>query len=197
MRTKRILIESASGTTEHDLGAVLAARGNIQLNGDITTETAMQFIPLLQYMAEEQKEVTVYLNSRGGEIEAGLAIYDAMQAYPYTLNICCVELAASMAALLLASGKKGHRFILPHSKVLIHEPLISKGFGGSATNIEKTAQRILDVKTQMNTLLAQHTGRSIDKINEATVYDHLMTAEEAIEFGICDAIGSVYERGTP
>ncbi len=196
MRTKRILIESASGTTEHDLGAVLAARGNIQLNGDITTETAMQFIPLLQYMAEEQKEVTVCLNSRGGEIEAGLAIYDAMQAYPYTLNICCVELAASMAALLLASGKKGHRFILPHSKVLIHEPLISKGFGGSATNIEKTAQRILDVKTQMNTLLAQHTGRSIDEINEATAYDHLMTAEEAIAFGICDAIGSVYERST-
>ncbi len=194
--TDRILIESAAGSKEHDLASVLAARGNIQLNGDITTETAMQFIPLLQYMAEEQKEVTVCLNSRGGEIEAGLAIYDAMQAYPYTLNICCVELAASMAALLLASGKKGHRFILPHSKVLIHEPLISKGFGGSATNIEKTAQRILDVKTQMNTLLAQHTGRSIDEINEATAYDHLMTAEEAIAFGICDAIGSVYERST-
>lgn len=196
MRTKRILIESASGTTEHDLDAVLAAKGFLTLDGDITTETAMQFIPLLQYMAEEQKEVTICLNSPGGEIEAGLAIYDAMQAYPYTLNICCVELAASMAALLLASGKKGHRFILPHSKVLIHEPLISKGFGGSATNIEKTAQRILDVKTQMNTLLAKHTGRSIDEINEATAYDHLMTAEEAIAFGICDAIGSVYERST-
>ena len=193
----RILKESASGSTEYDISAVLAAQGLLTLDGEITTEAAMQFIPLLQYMAEEQKEVTICLNSPGGEIEAGLAIYDAMQAYPYTLNICCVELAASMAALLLASGKKGHRFILPHSKVLIHEPLISKGFGGSATNIEKTAQRILDVKTQMNTLLAQHTGRSIDKINEATAYDHLMTAEEAIEFGICDAIGSVYERGTP
>ena len=194
--TNKVLIESASGSREHDLGSVLAAKGYLTLDGDITTETAMQFIPLLQYMAEEQKAVTIYLNSRGGEIEAGLAIYDAMQAYPYTLNICCVELAASMAALLLASGKKGHRFILPHSKVLIHEPLISKGFGGSATNIEKTAQRILDVKTQMNTLLAQHTGRSIDEINEATAYDHLMTAEEAIAFGICDAIGSVYERST-
>ena len=192
----RILKESASGSTEYDISAVLAAKGFLTLDGDITTETAMQFIPLLQYMAKEQKEVTVYLNSRGGEIEAGLAIYDAMQAYPYTLNICCVELAASMAALLLASGKKGHRFILPHSKVLIHEPLISKGFGGSATNIEKTAQRILDVKTQMNTLLAKHTGKSIDEINEATAYDHLMTAEEAITFGICDEISTVYEGGT-
>ena len=192
MMTNRILIESASGNTEHELCSVLSADGKLMLDGDITTETAMRFIPLLQYMSKEQKEVTIYLNSRGGEIEAGLAIYDAIQSYPYTLNICCVELAASMAALLLASGKKGHRFILPHSKVLIHEPLISKGFGGSATNIEKTAQRILDVKTQMNTLLAKHADKSIDEINEATAYDHLMTAEEAITFGICDAIGSVY-----
>ena len=192
MITNRILIESAAGSTEQELGSVLAADGRLTLDGDITTETAMCFLPLLQYMAKEQKEVTIYLNSGGGEIEAGLAIYDAIQAYPYTLNICCVELAASMAALLLASGKKGHRFILPHSKVLIHEPLLSKGFGGSATNIEKTAQRILDIKAQMNGLLAKHTGRSMNEINEATAYDHLMTAEEAISFGICDAIGTVY-----
>ena len=192
MMTNRILIESASGSTEHELCSVLAADGKLMLDGDIDTEKSMRFIPLLQYMAKEQKEVTIFLNSRGGEIEAGLAIYDAIQAYPYTLNIVCVELAASMAALLLASGKKGHRFILPHSKVLILEPLISKGFGGSATNIEKTAQRILDVMAQMNTLLAKHNGKSMDELNEATAYDHLMTAEEAITFGICDAIGSVY-----
>ena len=195
MIPNRILVESASGSTEHELCSVLAADGNLMLDDDITTETVMRFIPLLQYMAKEQKDVTIYLNSRGGEIEAGLSLYDAIQAYPYTINIICVELAASMAALLLASAPKGHRFILPHSKVLIHEPLISKGFGGSATNIEKTAQRILDVKTQMNTLFAKHTGKTIDEINEATAYDHLMTAEEAISFGICDAIGSVYEGG--
>ena len=192
MIANRILTESASGYTEHDLGALLFANGKLYLDEDITTESVMRFIPLLQYMEKEQKEVTIYLNSRGGEIEAGLAIYDAIQAYPYTLNIVCVELAASMAALILASCKKGHRFMLPHSKVLIHEPLISKGFGGSATNIEKTAQRILDVKAQMNKLLAKHTGKTVDEINEATAYDHLMTAEEAITFGICDAIGTIY-----
>lgn len=107
------------------------------------------------------------------------------------------SVAAPMLGFTFGSMIVGfcHAFILPHSKVLIHEPLISKGFGGSATNIEKNAQRILDVKTQMNTLFAKHTGKTIDKINEATAYDHLMTAEEAISFGICDAIGSVYEGG--
>ena len=192
MITNKIVTETAAGSREHEITSLLAADGKITLDEDITPETAMRFITLLQYMKKEQKEVTVYINSRGGEIEAGLAMYDAIQSYPYVLNTFCIEIAASMAALLLASGKKGHRYILPHSKVLIHEPLIPRGFGGSATTIDKTAQRILDVKAQLNDILAKHTGRSIDEINEATSFDNLMIAEEAIEFGLCDAISSVY-----
>lgn len=192
MITNKTLVESASGSKECEISSMLTSEGKITIDGDITTEKVMQFIQLMQYMAREQKKITIYMNSRGGEIEAGLTMYDAIQAYPYELDIVCVELAASMAALLLASGKKGHRFIMPHSKVMIHEPLISKGFGGSATSIEKTANRILDVKKQMNTLLAKHTGRSIDEIDEATAFDNYMTAEEAISFGICDAVGSVF-----
>lgn len=189
----RTLLTDATGSRECDITSILTANGQITFTGKITSESASRFIMIVQYMAAEQKDVTVFINSGGGEIEAGLTIYDAIQAYPYTLNIVCIELAASMAALLLASGKKGHRFILPHSKVLIHEPLLPTGFGGSASNIEKTAQRILDVKAQMNELLAKHTGRTIDEINEATAYDHLMNAEEAITFGICDAIAAPYE----
>ncbi|MBQ2346808.1 MAG: ATP-dependent Clp protease proteolytic subunit, partial [Clostridia bacterium] len=87
---------------------------------------------------------------------------------------------------------KGRRFILPHSKVMIHEPLISNGFGGSATKIEQKAQMILDVKRQLNEILAKHTGKSLEEINKATAFDNFMSAEEAVEFGICDAIGSIY-----
>lgn len=192
MITNKIVIENAAGSDEHGISSLLAANGKIILDEEITTESAMKTILLLQHLQNENRDVSIYINSRGGEIEAGLAIFDAIQAYPYELNTICVQCAASMAALLLASAKKGHRFILPHSKVLIHEPLIARGFGGSASNIEKTAQRILDVKEQMNALLAKHTGRSIEEINEATAYDHLMTAEEAIEFGLCDSISSVY-----
>lgn len=196
MITEKIIIEGATGNRDYDVQTVLASDGIITFAESITNQTSTNFISLMQYMARERKNVTVYINSPGGEVESGLAMYDAIQSYPYTLNICCVNLAASMAALLLASGKKGHRFILPHAKVLIHEPLISKGFGGSATNIERTAQRILEVKEQINTLLAKHTGKTLAEINEATAYDHLMNAEEAITFGICDKIGSIYEGGT-
>ncbi len=190
-----ILLESSMGYSEHSLNAVLAAQGRMILFGDINSKAAEEIIMLLSFLAQQNKDVTIYINSRGGEIEAGLAIYDAILAYPHELDIVCVEIAASMAALLLACGKKGHRFILPNSKVLIHEPLISNGFGGSATNIEKTALRILDVKEKMNTLLAKHTGKSLDEVSEAASYDHLMTAREAIDFGICDKIGSVYQGG--
>ena len=90
------------------------------------------------------------------------------------------------------AGQKGRRFILPHSQVMIHEPLISSGFGGSATSIEKTAQGILETKAELNKILAEHTGRSIDEINSATLGDNFMTSEEAVEFGICDEIRSIF-----
>ena len=187
-----IYIESANGGREYGLNSLHAAEGRIYITDHIDMDAAMSLTSLMKYMAAEKKAITLYINSTGGDVEAGLVMYDLIQSYPYDLDIYCVGIAASMAALLLASGKKGHRYILPHSKVLIHEPLISRGFGGSATTIDKTAQRILDVKAQLNDILAKHTGRSIDEINEATSFDNLMTAEEAIAFGLCDAISSVY-----
>ena len=119
-------------------------------------------------------------------------IYDIIQSYPYELRIVCIGLAASMGAILLAGGRKGKRFILPHSKVMIHEPLITKGFGGSATSIEQKAKTILEVKRELNEILAKHTGKTLEEINKATAFDNFMSAEEAVEFGICDAIGSIY-----
>ncbi len=130
-------LESSTGGREFSIGSLNTAEGNIFLTEPICTDSAMRFVSLMKYMAAEGKEVTLYINSPGGEVEAGLVMYDTIQAYPHELNICCVGMAASMAAILLAGGRKGRRFILPHSKVMIHEPLISEGFGGSATSIEK------------------------------------------------------------
>lgn len=104
----------------------------------------------------------------------------------------CTGLAASMGAVIFAGGQKGRRFILPHSKVMIHEPLIAGGMGGSATTIEKTAQTILETKSVLSKILSHHTGKTVEQINEAMVFDNYMSAEEAIKFGICDDIRSVF-----
>lgn len=189
---RSVCIESSSGGREFTLDSVHAAEGNIFLVKPISTDFAMNFVSLMKYMAKDEKEVTLYINSPGGEVEAGLVMYDVIQAYPYDINICCVGMAASMAAVLLAGGRKGRRFILPHSKVMIHEPLISDGFGGSATTIEKKTQRILEVKSQINGILAKHTRKTVEEIDKATAFDNVMTAEEAISFGICDKIKSVF-----
>ena len=188
----KIYFESASGGKEFDLTAVHAEQGNIFLNGDITTNTALRFASIMKYLQSKGKEVTIYLNSPGGEVTAGLMIYDIIRSYPYELKIVCTGLAASMGAIILAGGRKGKRFILPHSKVMIHEPLISNGFGGSATTIKQNAQIILDVKRCLNEILANHTGKSLEEIDKATAFDNYMTAEEAVDFGICDAIGNIY-----
>ncbi len=188
----KIYTESASGGKEFDLAALHAERGVIFLSGDITTSTALSFASVMKYLQDEEKKVTIYLNSPGGEVTAGLMIYDIIQSYPYDLKIVCTGIAASMGAIILAGGRKDRRFILPHSKVMIHEPLISNGFGGSATTIEQKAQIILDVKQQLNEILAKHTGKSLKDIDKATAFDNFMTAEEAVRFGICDAIATIY-----
>ena len=97
-----------------------------------------------------------------------------------------------MGAIILAGGRKGRRFILPHSKVMIHEPLIANGFGGSATTIEQKAKTILDVKKNLNEILAKHTGKTLKEIEKATAFDNYMTAQEAVDFGICDAVSTIY-----
>lgn len=190
--SKTIYVESSNGCKEYNLNAIYAKEGTLFLTGSITTETAVQFVSVMKYMAENEKEVTLFINSTGGEVNAGLVIYDVIQSYPYILNIVCTGIAGSMSAVLLAGGQKGRRFILPHSKVMIHEPLIIDGFGGSATTIEKKAQSILETKSVINGILAKDTGKSIEEINLATAYDNVMSAYEAISFGICDEIRNIY-----
>ncbi|MCF0128158.1 MAG: ATP-dependent Clp protease proteolytic subunit, partial [Pseudobutyrivibrio sp.] len=142
---------------------------------------------------EADEPITIYINSPGGEINAGLMIYDAINACSVPVNVVCTGLCASMAAILLTGGNEGRRYILPHSNVMIHEPLIAGGLGGSATSIKNISESIQNTKEIINDILQKHTGRTKEEIEEATSFDNYMNAEEAIKFGLCDAIAETLE----
>ena len=182
--------ESCNGVNVVPLRTRHFSNGRLFLTGEVTEEMANDFVSQMLYLMEKGEPVEIYINSPGGSVNAGLVIYDMIQACAEKIDIdlYCVGLAASMGAVILAGGKKGHRFILPHSKVMIHEPLIAGGMGGSATSIKKTADSILETKAVTNGILARHTGKTMEEIDEATSFDNFMNAEEAVKFGICDAI---------
>ena len=190
-----IEVESAHGTREISLDTRHLMKRRIFLSGEINAEAADGFLSRLLYLEEEDDTpVTVYINSPGGEVNAGLMIYDAIQAARVPINLICTGCAASMAAIILASGEKGRRYILAHSKVMIHEPLIASGVGGSASSIKNISDSILETRDIVNGILAKHTGKTLDEINEATRFDNYMNANEAIEFGICDKVAESISR---
>ena len=192
MLPKSVIVEECRGSRDTDIITQQFKNGRLFLVGPIDHRMAVDFISAMLVLAEEKKDAEIIIDSPGGEISAGLMIYDVLNSYKYKITMYCTGLAASMAALILAAGQKGRRFILPHSQVMIHEPLISSGFGGSATSIEKTAQGILETKAVLNKILAEHTGRSVNEIIKATLEDNFMTSEEAVKFGICDEIRSIF-----
>ncbi len=184
-----IEVESAHGTREVSLKTRHLMNRKIFLTGEINADMANDFLLQLLYLEQESDEpVTIYINSNGGEVNAGLMIYDAIQDCGQKIDLICTGIAASMAAVILAGGEKGHRYILPHSKVMIHEPLISNGVGGSATSIRNISDSILETREILNGILAGHCNKTMEEINEATRFDNFMNAEEAIQFGLCDHI---------
>ena len=181
--------ESVNGIQQISLNTNLFSDRNIFLFGEIDQSMVYAFTMQMMYLMEdEQSEINIYINSPGGEVNAGLAIYDLIQSCRSPLNIYCIGMAASMGAVIFSGGPKGRRYILPHSKVMIHEPLIPGGVGGSASSIKSTADSILQTRELLNGILAKHSGKTIDEINAATDHDNFMTAIEAIEFGLCDQI---------
>ena len=132
------------------------------------------------------KDIHLYINSPGGSVTAGLAIYDTMQFIKSDVSTMCIGQAASMGALLLAGGAKGKRVCLPHSRMMIHQPL--GGFQGQATDIDIHAREILHIRERLNVILAQHTGQSLDKIQKDTDRDNFMSADAAREYGLIDEI---------
>ena len=191
-----IEVESAQGIREVSLDTRHLMNRRIFIQGEITDETANEFLSQMLYLEQKADDpITIYINSPGGSVNAGLVIYDCIQSSNLEINIICAGIAASMAAIILAGGQKGHRYILPHSKVMIHEPLLSSGLGGSATSIKNISDSILETREIVNGILAKHTGKSLNEVNKATSFDNYMNAEDAIAFGLCDAITMhIYKR---
>lgn len=160
----------------------------IFLGSDVNPNVANSIVAQLLYLESEssEKDITLYINSPGGEVSSGLAIYDTMQHVKANISTICVGMAASMGAVLLAAGTKGKRYALEHSKVMIHQPL--GGARGQATDIGIIAKEILRIKSTMENIMAKHTGQNKERLREDMERDNYMTSEEAKEYGIIDHI---------
>lgn len=186
------LLETARGIEHVSVSAAMLTESIIPIhNKTFTADGANDWLKAWWYVQSNGKPIKLIINSTGGEVTAGLLIHDLIQSSKLPVKIYCAGCAYSMAAVILASGEKGSRYILPHSKVMIHEPLIAGGIGGSATSISRVSDSILETREMLNGILAQHTNKSIEEINKATAFDNVMNAEQAVEFGICDKITDV------
>lgn len=182
-------VYSKDGTKEVPIITKLYSDRKIFLQGKVTNDLIMSVMRQIMYLQKENNDpIYLYISSPGGSVDDGLLLYDLIKQSKCPIYTICCGMAASMGAVLLAAGDKGHRYIYPHSKVMIHEPLLSNGVGGSATSIANIAESILETKKIINSLLAKDTGKSIKIINKATSYDNFMQAEDAINFGIVDQI---------
>lgn len=187
MNTPCVLRETAAGLTRTTTADESFRRREVELSEAITVPVAMETIRQLRYLAGEgaAKPITLVINSGGGEVVAGLAIYDTMRMLPCKVNTVCVGEASSMAALLFAAG--AHRCILPSAYVMIHDPLLT-GCGGTALSVEAVASRLMRTRRQVAEILAQHTGHSVDEVLEQTARDTYYSGEEAVQWGLADEV---------
>ncbi|OGQ44355.1 MAG: ATP-dependent Clp endopeptidase, proteolytic subunit ClpP [Deltaproteobacteria bacterium RIFCSPLOWO2_02_44_9] len=183
-----VVEQTGRGERAYDIYSRLLKDRIIFLGTAIDDNVANLVIAQLLFLESEDpdKEIHIYINSPGGVVSAGLAIYDTMQYIKPAVSTTCLGQAASMGALLLAGGTPGKRFALPHSRILIHQPL--GGAQGQATDIGIQAKEILRIREELNLILAKHTGQSVDKISRDTDRDFYMTGEQAKEYGIIDAV---------
>ncbi|BCX15937.1 MAG: ATP-dependent Clp protease proteolytic subunit [Candidatus Parcubacteria bacterium] len=183
-----VVEKSPYGERAYDIYSRLLKERIIFLGGPITDALANSVIAQLLLLNHEdsKKDILIYINSPGGSVTAGLAIYDTMQHVKPDVSTICVGMAASMAAVLLAAGKKGKRFALPNSEILLHQ--VMGGAEGQATEIEITAKQIIKIKEKINQILAKHTGQSVSKIEKDTDRDFYLSASEAKDYGIIDEI---------
>ena len=184
-----VIKQSDRGERSYDIFSRLLEERIIFLADEVSDDLASLVVAQLLYLEAEDnsKDITIYINSPGGSVTAGMAIYDTMQYIKCDVNTICIGMAASMGAFLLAGGTKGKRFALPNSEILIHQPLMH-GLGGQATEIEIAANQIIKTKKKMNEMLANFTGKDYDTLVKATDRDNWMTAEEAKEFGLIDKV---------
>lgn len=188
------VIESTSrGERAYDIYSRLLKERIVFLGEEVNDVTASLVVAQILFLESEDpnKDIHFYINSPGGVITAGMAIYDTMQYVKCDVSTTCIGMAASMGAFLLAGGTKGKRFALPNAEIMIHQP--SGGTQGQATDIKITAEHILKIRDRMNKLLAENTGKSIEQIAADTERDNWLTADEAKEYGLIDAVITNHE----
>ncbi len=189
-----IIRETSEGTARIPIADMMFQRREVWLTGEITSEVADAVISQILHLDAEDPdaEITMYIDSPGGSVTAGLSIYDVMQAVSADIHTVCVGTAASMAAVLFAAGDR--REILRHGEVMIHDPLVSGGISGSALTVQDKSNRLMDKRKLLCGILAQHTGKSVKQIYKVTAKDTYFGAEEAVAFGLADSIVEKMER---
>lgn len=183
-----VIEQTARGERSFDIYSRLLKERVIFLTGQVEDQMANLIVAQLLFLESEnpEKDIHIYINSPGGSVTAGMAIYDTMQFIKADVSTVCIGQAASMGAFLLAGGAKGKRHCLPNARVMIHQPL--GGFQGQASDIEIHAKEIMFIKDRLNRLLAEHTGQPLDTITQDTDRDRFMTADQAKEYGLVDSV---------
>jgi ATP-dependent Clp protease, protease subunit len=183
-----VIEQSGRGERAYDIYSRLLKERVVFLVGPVNEITANLIVAQLLFLESENpdKDISLYINSPGGMVSAGLAIYDTMQFVKPDVSTLCIGQAASMGALLLAAGAKGKRFCLPNSRVMIHQPM--GGFQGQASDVEIHAKEILYLKGKLNEIMAKHTGQKIDAIEKDTDRDNFLSAEQSVSYGLVDRV---------
>ena len=183
-----VVEQTDKGERSYDIFSRLLEDRVIMLSGEIDDATANTVVAQLIYLEHKDpdKDISIYINSPGGSVTAGLAIYDTMNYVKCDVSTICIGMAASMGAFLLSSGKKGKRFALPNSEIMIHQPL--GGAHGQASDIKIQADHILKIKEKLNKILSENTGKPVDQVEKDTDRDNYLSAEQALEYGLIDKI---------
>ena len=183
-----VVEQTSRGERSYDIYSRLLRDRIVLLGGEVTDESANLIVAQLLFLQSQdaKKPINMYVNSPGGSVTAGLAIYDTMQFISCPVATYCIGQAASMGAMLLTAGAKGKRYSLPNARIMIHQPW--GGAEGKASDIEITAREILRLKARLNEILATHSGRTVDEVARDTDRDHFMSAAEAVEWGLVDKV---------
>jgi ATP-dependent Clp protease protease subunit len=183
-----VVEQTGRGERSYDIYSRLLKDRIVMLSGEVNDAVASSIVAQLLFLEAEdpEKDIYFYINSPGGVVTAGMAIYDTMNYIRPDVSTICIGQAASMGAFLLSSGEKGKRYALPHARIMIHQPL--GGAQGQATDIEIQANEILRIKKELNSILAKNTGQSIKKVEKDTDRDNFMSAEECVKYGMIDKV---------
>ena len=185
-----VVEQTSRGERSYDIYSRLLNDRIIMLSDQVNDSTASLVVAQLLYLESQdtEKDISLYINSPGGSITSGMAIYDTMKYIKCDVSTICIGMAASMGAFLLAAGTKGKRFALPNSEIMIHQPLISGGLSGQCTDIKIQSDHLVRIRQKMNEMLAENCGKPLEQIQQDTERDNYMTAQEAMEYGLIDKV---------